>query len=70
MATVYLKGAAQVTLTASDNLSGVTAKYYRIDGGATQTYAATFSVSGDVITQLITGVLTEQGMSAECPRYW
>jgi hypothetical protein len=43
----YLKGAAQVTLTASDNLSGVTAKYYRIDGGATQTYAATFSVSGD-----------------------
>jgi large repetitive protein len=43
----YFKGAAQVTLTASDNLSGVASKYYRIDGGAPQTYAATFTVSGD-----------------------
>ncbi|MEK6335637.1 MAG: PQQ-binding-like beta-propeller repeat protein [Acidobacteriota bacterium] len=43
----YFKGAAQVTLTASDNLSGVANKYYRIDGGATQTYAAAFTVSGD-----------------------
>lgn len=42
----YFKGAAQVTLTASDNLSGVANKYYRIDGGATQTYASTFTVSG------------------------
>jgi hypothetical protein len=43
----YFKGAAQVTLTASDNLSGVANKYYRIDGGATQTYAAAFTVSSD-----------------------
>lgn len=43
----YFKGAAQVTLTASDNLSGVANKYFRIDGGATQTYVATFTVSSD-----------------------
>jgi hypothetical protein len=43
----YYKGQAQVTLTASDNLSGVANKYYRIDGGATQTYSAAFTVSSD-----------------------
>jgi outer membrane protein assembly factor BamB len=43
----YYKGAVQVSLTASDNLSGVAAKYFRIDGGATQTYTNAFAVSGD-----------------------
>jgi outer membrane protein assembly factor BamB len=43
----YYKGAAQVSLTASDNLSGVANKYYRIDGGVTNTYSAAFTVSGD-----------------------
>lgn len=43
----YYKGAAQVTLTAADNLSGVANKFYRVDGGATQTYGSPFSVSGD-----------------------
>lgn len=43
----YFNGAAQVTLTASDSLSGVVNKYYRVDGGATLTYAAAFTISGD-----------------------
>jgi hypothetical protein len=37
----------QVSLTGSDNLSGVAARYFRIDGGATQTYTNAFTVSGD-----------------------
>ena len=43
----YYNGQAQVSLTASDNLSGVANTYYRIDGGATQTYSQGFNVSGD-----------------------
>ncbi|HYW71101.1 MAG TPA: PQQ-binding-like beta-propeller repeat protein, partial [Pyrinomonadaceae bacterium] len=43
----YFLGAVQISLTATDNLSGVAATYYRIDGGATQTYSSTFTVSGD-----------------------
>ncbi len=35
-----------VTLTPNDAGSGVAATYYTIDGGATQTYTAPFSVSG------------------------
>jgi len=38
---------AQVTLTATDSGSGVANTFYRIDSGATQTYAAPFMVSGD-----------------------
>ena len=34
-----------VTLHASDNLSGVASTFYRIDGGAAQTYASTFSLT-------------------------
>jgi hypothetical protein len=35
--------AVQVTLTGSDNLSGVAATYYAVDGGARQTYSRAFS---------------------------
>jgi pro-kumamolisin-like protein len=35
----------QVTLTSTDNLSGVRTRYYQLDGGATQTYTAAFTVS-------------------------
>jgi hypothetical protein len=35
--------AAQVTLAGSDNLSGVAATYYSVDGGAAQTYDGAFS---------------------------
>jgi hypothetical protein len=35
-----------VTLSATDNLSGVKATYYRIGGGATQTYTQPFTVYG------------------------
>jgi hypothetical protein len=35
--------AVQVTLTGSDNLSGVAATYYSVDGGAATTYAGAFS---------------------------
>ncbi len=35
-----------VTLSATDALSGVATSYYTVDGGAAQTYAGAFSVSG------------------------
>ena len=34
----------EITLSASDNLSGVANTFYRIDGGAAQTYTSVFSV--------------------------
>jgi len=43
----YFLGAVQFSLTATDNLSGVAAIYYRIDGGATQTYTSAFTLSVD-----------------------
>lgn len=43
----YYKGDAQVTLSASDALSGVAATFYELDGGAAQTYSGPFSVSGE-----------------------
>ena len=43
----YYKGAVQVSLTATDSLAGVATKYFRVDGGATQTYSGAFTVAGD-----------------------
>jgi|GEM_PF-987912 len=37
----------QVTLNASDNLSGVASTVYQVDGGAVTTYVAPFTVSGN-----------------------
>jgi hypothetical protein len=43
----WFTGSAQVTLSATDAVSGVDKTYYTIDGGATQTYSGPFTVSGD-----------------------
>lgn len=40
-------GPVQVTLFASDNLSGVAQTFYSINGGATQTYTGTFPITTD-----------------------
>lgn len=37
----------QVTLSSNDNLSGVSNSFYKLDGGAAQTYTAPFSVSSN-----------------------
>lgn len=44
----YYKGPVQFTITASDNLSGVANRYYRING-VTQTYSSPFTISADGI---------------------
>jgi outer membrane protein assembly factor BamB len=41
----WYQAPAQVTLTASDDASGVGNTFYTIDGGATQTYASPFNIS-------------------------
>ena len=41
-----------VTLSASDNLSGVASTFYRIDGGSAQTYTSAFSISSDGVHNL------------------
>jgi hypothetical protein len=38
----WYAGAVEVTLTGADSLSGVAATYYRVDGGAAQTYDGPF----------------------------
>jgi probable HAF family extracellular repeat protein len=43
----WFLGPVHVTLSATDGGSGVAATYYSVDGGPTQSYAGTFSVSGD-----------------------
>jgi hypothetical protein len=45
----FFNSPVQISLTSSDNLSGVAATYYRIDGGPTQNYTAPFTVIGDGI---------------------
>ncbi|HET6383704.1 MAG TPA: hypothetical protein VFJ58_09955 [Armatimonadota bacterium] len=45
----WFTGSAQVSLSASDNLSGVAQTNYSVDGGAAQLYVAAFTVSGDAI---------------------
>jgi outer membrane protein assembly factor BamB len=42
----WYQNPATVSLTATDSSSGVDHSYYKIDGGATLTYATPFSVSG------------------------
>ena len=41
----WYRSAVQVSLNATDNLNAVQGTFYRIDGGATQTYAGPFSLS-------------------------
>jgi outer membrane protein assembly factor BamB len=43
----WYPGPVVVGLNASDTLSGVAGTFYRVDGGAAQTYTATFSISSD-----------------------
>lgn len=45
----WYHGTVQVTLNASDSLSGVQYTKYRVDGGAAQTYSGAFNVGGDGI---------------------
>ena len=45
--TQWYKDSAQVTLTRTDNLSGVRTTSYNIDGGTTQTYISPFTVQTD-----------------------
>ena len=42
----WFRSDVQVSLSSTDNLSGVQSTFYRVDGGATQTYASPFVVSG------------------------
>jgi hypothetical protein len=43
----WFAGTAEVTLKATDNLSGVRSTTYTVDGGAPQPYAGAFAVTGD-----------------------
>ncbi|MDQ3812688.1 MAG: chitobiase/beta-hexosaminidase C-terminal domain-containing protein, partial [Armatimonadota bacterium] len=63
----FYRGAVTVTLSATDALSGVAATYYRVNDGATQTYAAPFSLSGDG-TYTVTYWSVDKAGNAEQPR--
>ena len=58
----------QVTLSAADALGAgdIAATYYSVDGGAVQTYAAPFTVSGDAKHQL-TFWSEDQGGNQDSP---
>jgi len=43
----WYRSAVQVSLAATDNLSGVQTTFYKVDGGTTKTYTTAFSVSGN-----------------------
>jgi outer membrane protein assembly factor BamB len=43
----YFNGPAQMSVSATDDLSGAASIYYRLDGGPTQTYASPINISGD-----------------------
>lgn len=46
----WYRSAVQVSLTATDNLNAVVGTFYRIDGGAVQTYSGPFGFSSGVHT--------------------
>ncbi len=48
----WFTSAVPVTLSASDNLSGLANTFYTINGGAPQTYTSTFTLSGDGVYTL------------------
>ena len=48
----WFPGPVPVTLAASDSLSGIANTLYTINGGAPQTYAGTFTLSGDGVYTL------------------
>ncbi len=43
----WFSGPVSVTLSASDNLSGVADSFYRVDGGSVQTYASPVSITSE-----------------------
>lgn len=48
----YISPTVQVSLTPSDNQSGVANTYYSVNGGAAQTYTGSFTVSGNAQHQV------------------
>jgi len=44
---VYITSSTQITLTATDEGSGINVTYYRIDDGENQTYSGPFNLSGE-----------------------
>jgi hypothetical protein len=55
-----------LTATDQDGAADVAATYYTVDGGATQTYAGPFTVSGDA-THTVTFYSEDQGGNQETP---